>query len=81
MTETTQDTVEEAVVEEQQSLDLKDLAVSLKLLDAAVQRGAFKTNELVTVGENYEKISKFLQYQAKQQQAAKDAAEKGEADG
>lgn len=81
MTETTQDTVEEAVVEEQPSLDLKDLAVSLKLLDAAVQRGAFKTNELVTVGENYEKISKFLQYQAKQQQAAKDAAEKGEADG
>lgn len=59
----------------QPAIDLQDLAVALNLINVAIERGTYKPNELKTVGETYEKISIFLQFQAEQQAAAKAAAE------
>ena len=52
------------------NLDLKDLAMCLQLVEAAIQRGAYQPQELVSVGETYGRIQAFLQYQAQMQQAA-----------
>lgn len=57
------------------SVDLQDLAMAINLIGIAVERGAFKPNELTTVGATHDKISVFLQFQAEQQAAAKAAAD------
>lgn len=41
-------------------LTLGDLQTVLNVVDLASSRGAFRGEELKTVGENYEKIKKFL---------------------
>lgn len=46
------------------SLNLQDLAVTLRLLSVAIKRGAFEPNELSDVGNNYKKIEAFLKHQA-----------------
>ena len=60
-------------------LDLRDLAVSLQLIEFAIQRGTYKPNELATVGETHSRIQAFLEHQAKLQSAAKANETQGEA--
>lgn len=60
-------------------LDLQDLALALSLLNAAIKRGAYEPNELAVVGSTYGKLDAFLQYQARLQAAAQEAAKRGEA--
>jgi len=46
--------------ENQETLTINDLLQIQKIIDVAVQRGAFKADETRIVGETYEKISLFL---------------------
>ena len=47
-------------------LSLNDLATMKSIIDIASSRGAFKPNEMVTVGQTYNKLAAFLEG-AKQQ--------------
>jgi hypothetical protein len=50
-------------------LTVQDLSNLKQIIDVASQRGAFKPNEMVTVGQTYGKLETFLQAIAAQQQA------------
>ncbi len=52
------------------TLGLQDLALTLNLLNMAIKRGVFETNELRSVLDVYEKLEAFLQHQAQAQAAA-----------
>lgn len=54
-------------------LTLNDLAALKSIVDVASSRGAFKPNEMVTIGSVYGKLEKFLEIAAKQSQAAQAA--------
>ena len=45
----------------EETLTINDLLQIQKIIDVAVQRGAFKADETRIVGETYEKITKFLE--------------------
>lgn len=51
---------------EDTQLTLADLTAMKTIIDIASQRGAFRPNEMVVVGQTYNKLVTFLQ-QAKQQ--------------
>jgi len=53
---------QEAPAGDQQSVDLsvQDLQAIKSIIDVASQRGAFKPNEMVTVGQTYTKLEAFL---------------------
>lgn len=55
------------------ALGLNDLALALQIIETAIQRGAFQPKELVPVGQTHEKLSAFLEYQAKLAAAAQSA--------
>ena len=58
--------------EEQQAgpdLTVQDLQALKSIIDVASQRGAFKPNEMMTVGQTYNKLETFLGAVAKQQPA------------
>jgi hypothetical protein len=65
--------------QEQNSLDLtvSDLQGIKAIIDVASQRGAFKPNEMMSVGQVYTKLEAFLNAVAAQQQAGQEPA-KGE---
>jgi len=44
----------------EETLTINDLLQIQKIIDVAVQRGAFKVDESRIVGETYEKIAAFL---------------------
>jgi len=72
MTEETK--VSEAEVKEVEQaaspeLTVSDLNMLRQVIDVASQRGAFKTNEMVSVGTIYNKLDSFLNAVAKQQPA------------
>ena len=48
-------------------LTVQDLGNLKQIIDVASQRGAFKPNEMVTVGQTYAKLEAFLQAIAAQQ--------------
>jgi hypothetical protein len=51
-------------------LTVNDLAALKQIIDVASQRGTFKPNEMVTVGQTYAKLEAFLaEIQAAQQAA------------
>ena len=50
-------------------LTVQDLGNLKQIIDVASQRGAFKPNEMVTVGQTYAKLEAFLQAIAAQQSA------------
>lgn len=56
----------EQMPDENTQLTLTDLNAMKSIIDIASQRGAFKPNEMVVVGQTYNKLVTFLQ-QAKQQ--------------
>lgn len=75
MTEETATTVEQETATqpeaEQQAPDLtiNDLNALKSIIDVATQRGAFKANELMTVGQAYNKLESFLEAVTKTQGA------------
>jgi hypothetical protein len=52
-------------------LTIQDLAAIRQIIDVASQRGAFKPNEMVTVGQTYTKLDTFLQAVVNQQEETK----------
>jgi len=72
MTEKTENTTEAVNVEQPDAqtesaqsssteLTVQDLTILRNIIDISTQRGAFKPNELVTVGQTYNKLDKFLE--------------------
>lgn len=61
----------EASTPESQGPDLtvQDLQALKSIIDVASQRGAFKPNEMMTVGQTYSKLETFLAAVAQQQPA------------
>lgn len=58
-------------------LTVQDLSAIKAIIDVASQRGAFKPNEMVTVGQTYTKLENFLiAIQTQQQQS--ESTKKGE---
>lgn len=53
------------------SLTLNDLASFKSIIDVASARGAFKPNEMVAVGQAYNKLISFLETASKQSQGGK----------
>ena len=52
------------------SLNINDLNVIKEIIDIASSRGAFKPNEMVAVGQTYNKLVAFLQQISAQQEQA-----------
>ena len=50
-------------------LTLQDLQALKSIIDVASQRGAFKPNEMMTVGQTYNKLEQFLNAVVQQQPA------------
>ena len=62
-TEQPQEEVTQAAAESTQNqaeLTVQDLAALKQIIDIASQRGAFKPNEMVAVGQTYTKLETFL---------------------
>ena len=51
-------------------LTVQDLNALRQIIDVASQRGAFKPNEMMTVGQTYNKLEAFLNAVAEQQKPA-----------
>ena len=58
-------------------LTVQDLQNLKSIIDVASQRGAFKPNEMTTVGTLYTKLEAFLNAVAEQQAAAAEAQGEG----
>ena len=56
-------------------LTVQDLGNIKQIIDVASQRGAFKPNEMTTVGSTYTKLETFLNAVAAQQKAQQPTAE------
>lgn len=54
---------------------LEDLSMANQLIHIAIKRGAYEPNELAQVAATYDKINKFLEYQAQMQAAARAQAD------
>lgn len=54
-------------------LSVQDLTAMKSIIDVASSRGAFKPNEMMTVGQVYNKLEAFLEAVAAQQSQAKGA--------
>ncbi len=82
MTENTEVPVEEVPVDEtatvaqQQGADLsvQDLQALKTIIDVASSRGAFKPNEMVQIGQTYNKLDSFLAAVAAQQPQSPEGA-------
>jgi hypothetical protein len=59
-------------------LTITDLNALKQIIDVASQRGAFKPNEMMTVGSTYNKLETFLSAVAAQQPAPAPDGTKGE---
>lgn len=78
MSEQTTDQVQEAEAPQAGAeLTVQDLSAIKQIIDVASQRGAFKPNEMMIVGQTYTKLESFLN--AVQAQQAAQGSEQGEA--
>jgi len=78
MSEQTTDQVQEAETPQAGAeLTVQDLSAIKQIIDVASQRGAFKPNEMMIVGQTYTKLESFLN--AVQAQQAAQGSEQGEA--
>lgn len=78
------DNVENQVTEEKPEtteLNIQDLNAMKVIIDIASSRGAFKPQEMVAVGQTYNKLTAFLDQVAKQAELAKAAEEAKAAEG
>ena len=64
----------QAAAQESADLNINDLNAMKAIIDIASQRGAFKPNEMVAVGQTYTKLTTFLDAVAKQAEASKQGA-------
>lgn len=74
MTDKVQENKETAGAETQegaQDLNINDLNAMKVIIDIASSRGAFKPNEMMAVGQTYNKLTAFLDQVAKQADASK----------
>ena len=55
-------------------LTIQDLAGLKTVIDVATQRGAFKANEMLTVGTVYSKLENFLNAVSQNQQGTSEGA-------
>lgn len=73
MSEDTNSETTEAVPTAEQAqgpdLTVQDLQALKSIIDVASQRGAFKPNEMMTVGQTYNKLEQFLNAVSQQQPA------------
>ena len=69
--EVTQTTEQQA--EAPADLSINDLNAMKVIIDIASSRGAFKPNEMITVGQTYVKLTNFLDQVTKQAEAQKAA--------
>jgi hypothetical protein len=69
--EATQPTEQQA--EATADLSINDLNAMKVIIDIASSRGAFKPNEMITVGQTYVKLTNFLDQVTKQAEAQKAA--------
>ena len=60
---------EQATEQQGPDLTVQDLQALKSIIDVASQRGAFKPNEIMTVGQTYSKLETFLAAVAQQQPA------------
>lgn len=60
------------------SLSVADLNLLKHLLEVTADRGAYKANELRTVGEVYDKLAAFLELIAQTSEAAQSENSQGE---
>lgn len=64
---TTQPTEQpQTAAQESAELTISDLAAMKSIIDIASSRGAFKPNEMMAVGQTYNKLTAFLDTVAKQ---------------
>lgn len=71
--------VQNAQGEQNVDLTIADLNALKVIIDVASQRGAFKPNEMETVGKTYNRLNNFLiAVQAKQQQPVEGGAKAAE---
>ena len=68
---TEQETTTESPEKETFDLNVNDLNTLKGIIDIASSRGAFRPNEMVVVGQTYNKLTAFLEQVAKQQELAK----------
>lgn len=61
----------------QPELNINDLVAMRNLIDVVTQRGAFKANELSSVGVLFDKLNNFVEAATKTQQAQQEQS-KGE---
>jgi hypothetical protein len=61
MTEETKQEQSSQEPSEQAQLTLNDLVAMKSIIDIASQRGTFKPNEMVVVGQTYNKLVSFLE--------------------
>lgn len=66
---TTQSEAQPAAESQAPDLTVQDLQALKSIIDVASQRGAFKPNEMMTVGQTYSKLEAFLGAVAAQQPA------------
>jgi len=66
----TNETTAEPSAEQSIELTVNDLNALKQIIDVASSRGAFKPNEMTTIGTVYTKLENFLNAVAAQQQAA-----------
>lgn len=66
----TNQTTEQPSAERSIELTVNDLNALKQIIDVASSRGAFKPNEMTTIGTVYSKLENFLNAVAAQQQAA-----------
>lgn len=57
-------TTQEAQPQEDPKITLEDIAVAQRIIQLASSRGAFKAEEMSSVGRVYDRISVFLQHNA-----------------
>ena len=57
---TTQEAAPAAEAQSAPELTITDLAAIKQIIDVASSRGAFKPNEMMTVGQTYSKLELFL---------------------
>jgi hypothetical protein len=70
-----------AETKEQPTLTLADLVSMLQVVDVATNRGAFKAQELSTVGGLYDRVSAYVKHVSPQEKTTKgvqEEAAKGE---
>ena len=65
----TEPTGEQAQTAPNPELTVQDLGNLKQIIDVASQRGAFKPNEMMTVGQTYNKLETFLNAVAAQGEA------------